>query len=141
MVGTTHVTGYPDLGLKADHPVEAANATTAADVGLLLDLILRGSICTPELCQLALKMLSWQKYRELIPALLPELTRVAHKTGVGFRNYNDAGIVYAPDGQPLFILSAFTDRVPETMPDGLPGHAAVKRLIAGLARAAWDTLA
>jgi beta-lactamase class A len=150
MAGTTHLTGYPDLGLARDHPVQAANATTAADVGLLLDLILRGADDEPaasrlgstrELCRLALQILSWQKYRGLIPALLPELTRVAHKTGVGFRNYNDAGIVYRPNGEPLFILSAFTDHVPANMPDGLPGHAAASHVVARLARAAWDALA
>jgi beta-lactamase class A len=141
MLKTTHLTGYADLSLQRDHPVDKANATTAADVGLLLDLVLRGEICTVELCQVAIQVLSWQKYRELIPALLPELTKVAHKTGVGFRNYNDAGIVFAPNGQPLFILSAFTDWVPETLPDGTPGHFAAKRLIASLARAAWDALA
>ena len=107
-----------------------------------LDMILQGAKdpkaavrlgCTPALCQLALDILSWQKLRTRLPALLPLGTKVAHKTGTGKRNYNDAGIIF--DGEkPLFILTVYTEHVPEELPSGLPGHAAANQVISRLCR-------
>jgi beta-lactamase class A len=151
MVGTAHRHGMPPKGLPADHGVEAVNATTPNDVGLLLGLILKGADdevaaaqlgSTPEYCRLALEILSWQKLRTRLPSLLPEGTKVAHKTGTGStgrRCYNDAGIVYH-GARPLFILAAYTDGVPAELPDGTPGFAATARLIGEMARAAYDAL-
>lgn len=148
MTGTTHRHGMPPKGLPRDHPVEAVNATTPNDVGLLLDLILQGTNdpataarlgSTPELCRLALDILSWQKLNTRLPTLLPQGTRVAHKTGTGARNYNDAGIIFYGD-QPLFILSAYTEHVPVELPNGLPGFAAAAQLIGRLARTSYDAL-
>ena len=57
MRGTMHRHGMPPHGLGRDHPLEAVNVTTPADVGLLLELILQGTQdpavaarlgCTPE---------------------------------------------------------------------------------------------
>jgi beta-lactamase class A len=151
MVGTTHRHGTPPKGLPPDHGVEAVNATTPNDVGLLLGLILAGAEeaaaaarlgSTPEHCRLALEILSWQKLRTRLPSLLPEGTKVAHKTGTGStgrRCFNDAGIVYRGD-RPRFILSAYTDRVPGELSDGTPGFAAAAGLIGRMARAAYDAL-
>ncbi|NKC30765.1 serine hydrolase [Falsiroseomonas selenitidurans] len=148
MTGTNHRGLIPPLGIGWDHPAEAVATTTQSDQVLLLDLILRGSEdtevakrlgCTPDLCRLALDILSWQILRNVIPSLLPWGTKVAHKTGRGRRGRMDAGIVY-DEGRPLFILSAATDWVPETMPDGLPGFAASFASIGRIARACWDTL-
>ncbi|HET8629489.1 MAG TPA: serine hydrolase [Thermomicrobiales bacterium] len=148
MRGTTHRHGIPPAVLPRDHPVDYTNATTPADVGLLLDLLLRGADdaatagrlgSTPALCRLALDILSWQKLNARLPALLPVGTKVAHKTGTGARNYNDAGIVYQGD-RPLFILTVYTDGVPAELPDGTPGPAAAGQLIARLGRACWDAL-
>lgn len=149
MKGTTHRHGIPPR-IDRDHPVDAVNATTPADVGLLLDLILQGTQdetvaarlgCTPALCRLAMDILSWQKLRNRLPSLLPLGTKVAHKTGTGMagRNYNDAGIVYQGD-QPLFILTAYTEHVPLELPDGTPGFAAAAQLIGRLCRTCYDAL-
>jgi beta-lactamase class A len=43
-----------------------------------------------------------------------------------------------PRWQPAFVLTAYTHRVPWTMPDGLPGHAVAEQTIARLARACWE---
>ena len=148
MKGTAHRHGIPPSGLDYDHPVDAVNATTPADVGLLLDLLGRGANdsktaavlgSTPELCQLAIDILSWQKFNDKLPFLLPEGTKVAHKTGTGVRNHNDSGIVYLDD-EPLFILTVYTDYVPAELPDGTPGAFAAKNLIARLCRTAYDSL-
>ncbi|HET7036892.1 MAG TPA: serine hydrolase [Thermomicrobiaceae bacterium] len=148
MVGTTHRHSTPPGNLGFDHPVEATNATTPSDVGRLLELILRGTQdagaaeklgSTTELVQLGLDILSWQKLNQRMPYLLPGGVKVAHKTGTGARNYNDAGIVFAGD-EARFILTVYTDGVPATLPDGTAGHSAADLLIAHLARACWDDL-
>jgi beta-lactamase class A len=148
MQGTVHRHGLPPRGLGRDHPLEAVNVTTPADVGLLLDLILQGTSdpaaaarlgCTPALCQLAIEILSWQKLRSRLPAWLPLGTKVAHKTGTGARNYNDAGIIYQGE-QPLFILTVYTEHVPVELPDGTPGHTTATQLIGRLCRTCHDAL-
>lgn len=149
MKGTTHRHGIPP-SIDRDHSVEASNATTPNDVGLLLDLILQGTQdeavasrlgCTPALCQLGIDILSWQKLSWRLPAFLPHGTKVAHKTGTGQqgRNNNDAGIIYQ-DETPLFILSAYTEHVPLEMPDGLPGYTIAGHHIGRLCRACYDAL-
>jgi beta-lactamase class A len=170
MAGTTHRETIPRSTLRTrtasaptpTHPAGASpeedtaraggsrlNETTPADVGLLLDLILRGSTdaaaasslgCSTELCRLALDILSWQKLNQRLPLLLPVGTRVAHKTGTGGHCYNDAGIVYR-DGEPRFILTVYTNKVPKELPDGRSASGATSLLIGGLARACWDALA
>lgn len=148
MRGTTHRYGIPPGGMAGYRPAEATNATTPADVGLLLDLILQGTHdpaaaarlgCTPTLCQLGLDILSWQKLRNRLPARLPHGTKVAHKTGTTAQNQNDAGIIYQGE-QPLFILTAYTDKVPLELPDGTPGYTAAIQLIGRLSRLCYDAL-
>ena len=148
MRGTTHRYGIPPGGMAGYRPAEETNATTPADVGLLLELILQGSHdpaaatrlgCTPALCQLALDILSWQKLRNRLPARLPHGTKVAHKTGTTAQNQNDAGIIYQGQ-QPLFILTAYTDKIPLELPDGRPGYTAAVDLIGRLSRTCYDAL-
>ena len=148
MTGTTHRNGIPPRPLPWDHPLEVVNTTTPADVGRLLDLIVRGTRdaaaaarlgVTPELCRYGLEILSWQKLRSRLPSQLPAGTKVAHKTGTGARNYNDAGVVFAGN-EPRFILTVFTEHVPPELPDGTPGHYAATYLIGRLARICWDFL-
>ncbi len=148
MVGTTHRHNMPPKDLPYDHPVELTNATTANDVGLILDLILQGTTdaavaaklgSTPELCTLALQILLWQKLNNRLPLLLPSEARVAHKTGTGARNYNDAGIIFQGE-TPLFILSVYTDRLPKDMEDGTNGFGAAALHMARLAKTCYDAL-
>lgn len=136
----------PPRELPVDSDFDFVAETTADDQVHLLEQILRGADdaaaatalgCTPALCRMALDILSWQGYRTLIPGLLPIDTRVAHKTGSGRNGMMDAGIVYRR-GAPLYAIAAYTDRVPWTLPDGLPGHAAATHTIASISRACWD---
>ncbi len=151
MTGTTHRHGIPPTtDQHGDRPADVGrmNATTPADVGLLLDLIQQGAEgggaaerlgCTPELCRLAVDILSWQLLNTRLPALLPTSAKVAHKTGTAGRNFNDAGIIFRDD-RPLFILAVYTDGVPPDLPDGTSGKAAASHHIARLCRTCWDTL-
>jgi beta-lactamase class A len=147
MTGTTHRFGIPPK-LGREHTLEQVTTTTPNDQGMLLELILQGTTdaavarklgSTTELCKLGLDILSWQKLKARLPSRLPLGTRIAHKTGTGARGFMDAGIVFRKD-QPLFILAAYTEHVPETLPDGTPGFTAANELIGRLARVAWDGL-
>ena len=128
MKGTTHRHGIPPNDLPRDHATDASNTTTPADVGILLDLILQGTTdedaaarlgCTPELCKLAIDILSWQNLTSRLPAMLPQGTKVAHKTGTVTRDCNDAGIIFQGD-RPLFILTVYTDNESPELADGTP---------------------
>ena len=149
MKNTIHRFGIPPV-IGRDHTLEEVTTTTPADQGVLLDLIIQGTQdpdvasrleCTPELCRLAIEILSWQKLNWRLPALLPKGTVVAHKTGTGqdWRNNNDAGIIFQGE-EPLFILSVYTENVPLEMPDGLPGYTIAGHHIAQLCRTCWDAL-
>lgn len=138
---------------------ETTNVTTPNDQGLLLDLILKGTHdahvasrlgCTPSLCQLGIDVLSWQKYRSGLPSLLPENTKIAHKTGAivqDFDNqgypitvgYHDAGIIFNGE-EPLFILAVFTQDVPRELADGTPNFNHAARVIGSICRTCWDKL-
>jgi beta-lactamase class A len=147
MTGTIHRFGIPPR-LGPDHSLDQVTTTTPHDQGLLLEFILNGTTdasaaarlqVTPELCRLALDILSWQKLKTRLPSLLPLGTKVAHKTGTGARGYMDAGIIFKDD-RPLCILTAYTERVPATLPDGTPGFAAAYQLIGRMARLCYDRL-
>jgi beta-lactamase class A len=148
MRNTRHRFGIPPMNLARDHPVDASNATTASEVASLLGQILQGSLdskiasrlgCTPSLCEFALDVLSWQRERCFLPSLLPEATRVAHKTGTGKRGHHDAGVVYYQD-RPLFVLVVFTDNVPQELSDRMPGSAGAANLIGQMCRRSYDYL-
>src|SRR6266403_2921366 len=120
MSRTVHRFGIPPR-LGPDHSLAQVTTTTPNDQGLLLEMILRGVSdktaaarlgSTPELCRLGLDILSWQKLKTRLPSLLPLGTKVAHKTGTGSRGFMDAGIVFKEE-RPLFILTAYTEYVPE----------------------------
>ncbi len=156
MARTTHRVGiprdeYPSMprGEVAPHDVGRLNATTPADVGLLLDSILRGADdeaaaeqlgCTSTLCRLGIDILSWQNLTARLPALLPTGTKVAHKTGTGGQAVCDAGIVFQGP-RPLFILTVYTYPVSRELADGQPGKAVATAHIARLCRTSWDALA
>ncbi len=149
MVGTVHRFAVPPPDMPADHGLEEVTTTTPADQGRLLWLMLQGCEdaavagvmgVTPELCRMGLEIMGWQKYRTMIPSQLPVTTKVAHKTGSGRRGRMDAGIVYRGE-VPRFIIAVYTDQVPVTMPDGMPGFQAAFRMIGGLARECWESMA
>jgi beta-lactamase class A len=148
LTGTKHRFGIPPK-LGRDHTLEQVTVTTPNDQGKLLELIWRGTkdaavasqlSATPELCKLGLDILTWQKLKARLPSQLPLGTKIGHKTGTGTRGFMDAGIIFRND-EPLYILTAYTEHVPETLPDGTPGFTAANQLIGRLARVAWDALA
>ena len=116
MTGTVHRFIIPPLGIAYDHPADAVTTTTADDQVRLLGLIEAGRSdpavaatigCSPPLCQFAIDVLSWQIFKQMIPALLPWGTKVANKTGRGRRGRMDVGMVFRDD-RPLYTLAAYT---------------------------------
>ncbi len=146
MEGTHHRFLIPPLALSPDHSLKSVTTTTARDQMFLLQSILdaQGSEeaskrlgVSQELSAYALQTLKNQILRYAIPSRLPFGTVVAHKGGTGKRGRMNAGIVYS-DGQPLYIITAFTDQVPQEMPDGTPGYTMSLETIGRLSRVCWD---
>lgn len=95
--------------------------TTAEDMGMLLmeiydcanqDSGLRamypGDITQTE-CQQMLNLLSGNRIDRLIELGLPEGTRVAHKNGWGPETTGDAGIIFSPGGDYIFVMYIYEE--------------------------------
>ena len=87
------------------------NETTAQ--GLLeLFAALRGDFLLRAGRDRVLNILLQQRFNSMIPALLPEHARVAHKTGEISTACHDGGIVYLPEREP-YALVVLTETAPE----------------------------
>jgi beta-lactamase class A len=146
MVNTHHRFLIPPLALPSDHPLDSVTTTSAADQVLLLQTILDAQTsvaaqqklgCREDLCHWAMQTLKNQVLRYGIRSRLPFETLVASKSGRGKRGRMDAGIVYR-NKAPLFIITAYTDNVPQAMPDGTPGYTVALETIGRLAQACWQ---
>ena len=146
MANTHHRFLIPPLALAADHPLKTVTTTSAADQVLLLQTILDAQSspdaqaklgCIPQLCEWAMQTLKNQILRYGIRSRLPFEAVVASKSGRGKRGRMDAGIVYR-NGAPSFIITTYTDEVPQVMPDGTPGYTIALETIGRLAQACWD---
>ncbi len=80
------------------------NTTTVKDFASFFDLLYIHQVADAEEILAVFKK---QKINNMIPALLPQNTLVAHKTGDWAPIYHDGGVVYKPN-QP-FILTVFTN--------------------------------
>lgn len=108
------------------------NTTTSADLAALLEHVERGDALAPESARLMKDILLRQELNDEIPAGLPPGTPVAHKTGSITATLHDAAIVYPPAGAP-YVLVVLTRRIPDA--------SVARRLIAGISRDVWSTLA
>lgn len=85
-------------------PGRQPNTITAKDFATLFDLLYNNRISHSEEI---ISIFKRQQINNMIPALLPTNTVVAHKTGDWSPIYHDGGIVYKPDDP--FIISIFTN--------------------------------
>jgi beta-lactamase class A len=81
-----------------------SNTTTARDLGTILTALARGQAASPEASAEMLDIMARQQFRTKIPALLPEGTRVAHKTGSITGISHDAGVVFPDDAPPYVVV-------------------------------------
>lgn len=80
------------------------NTTTAYDLMKIFEKIGRGEMISAEASRQMIDILLDQRFREIIPARLPDNVRVAHKTGNINGLRHDAGIVFLPDGRTYVIV-------------------------------------
>jgi beta-lactamase class A len=83
------------------------NSATARGLTQTMDLIARKKVVSELASQQMIDILLGQEFNESIPALLPNITKVAHKTGWTGDVYHDTGIVYLPKREP-YILTIMT---------------------------------
>jgi len=89
------------------------NRVTAEGLVQLLRLIAEERAFTPEISRKMLDILHDQEFRSGIPAGLPAVARVAHKTGEISTIAHDAGIVYLPKRKP-YVVAILTEWDAET---------------------------
>lgn len=109
-LGTTHMQtlrGVEDL--KAFEQ-GLSNRATAADLATLMEAIRDGRAVSPGADSAMVEVLAAQQFGSMIPAGLPEGTRVAHKTGSITAIHHDAAIVYPPGGAP-YVLVILTEGI------------------------------
>ncbi|MBM3471333.1 MAG: serine hydrolase [Armatimonadetes bacterium] len=113
------------------------NFTTPADVALLLELLARKQILTPEGCDLAIGIMRRQQVRDRLPLCLPQEIAIAHKTGELPEVRHDVGIMLAERG--LVVIAALTKGFGTQLGRGLIGGEA-SALIAKVGRAVYDAI-
>jgi beta-lactamase class A len=103
-VGTTQMRtlrGVEDL--KA-FELGLSNATTSRDLAVLMSALLEGRAVGPSEDAAMIEVLARQQFGRMIPAGLPQGTRVAHKTGQITKIHHDAAIVFPERGQPFTLV-------------------------------------
>ena len=91
--------------------------TTSSDLAKFFEKLYLGQIVDPASSSKMLEILSRQKINDRIPKLLPEGTKVAHKTGdINFVE-NDGGIVFSPNGDYIIVVLSETPSAPTATED------------------------
>lgn len=80
------------------------NVTTAHDLMLIFTAIARGRAVGKKASDSMIHILLDQQFNEIIPAKLPAVVKVAHKTGFITGLQHDSGIVYLPGGKKYVLV-------------------------------------
>ena len=102
--GVTVQRGVED---KAAFRLGMNNRATARGLNQTMNLIARKKVVSEAASHTMIGFLLGQEFNEMIPALLPNFVKVAHKTGWTNDFYHDTGIVYPKNRKP-YILSIMT---------------------------------
>lgn len=78
--------------------------STPAEMARFLAAIEQGEYLNASYTAIFIDIMTRQKYNTIIPLLLPDTTRIAHKTGSLRGVRNDVGIVYAPSGPYVVVI-------------------------------------
>jgi len=107
------------------------NYTTAGDMACVLKKLYQEDAVSPQASRIGLDLLKRQHLHDRIPAMLPEGTPVAHKTGLERSVCHDAGIIFTRRGD--LLICVLTQR------KGKKGTSRpAKRFIARLAEHAYQ---
>ena len=88
------------------------NTATASDLATILEAMSQGRAVSPEVDESMIEVMLEQTLNEMIPAGLPEGTRVAHKTGQITAIHHDAAIIYPATDEPyvlVILIEGLTD--------------------------------
>jgi beta-lactamase class A len=101
-------------GVEDDRAFEYGinNRVTADGLVQLLRIIAEERAFSAQLSRAMLDILHAQEFRNGIPARLPSVVRVAHKTGEISTIAHDAGVVYPPGRNP-YVIAILTEWPPE----------------------------
>lgn len=80
------------------------NRTSALDLLVIFRALAQGNIVDDRARHEMMNILEAQEFHNMIPALLPPGTRVAHKTGSITGVQHDSGIVVLPDGRQYVVV-------------------------------------
>jgi beta-lactamase class A len=80
------------------------NKVTAYDLMLLFEKIDKEELINAEASMEMMDILLDQKFNDIIPARLPKVVKVAHKTGEITGVRHDSGIVYLPNGKKYVLI-------------------------------------
>lgn len=120
------VSPWPPDSISGDNPAAAeealrfvaqmgetgvVNITTPADIATFFMELANREIVSPEASDEMLQLLEQQEINDRLPALLPEGTVCAHKTGDLINVVHDAGIVDGEDGP--IIATVLAEAVPD----------------------------
>jgi beta-lactamase class A len=105
------------------------NETSAYDLLKIFEQIALGKAVNRDASQQMVNILLQQFYKDLIPARLPEGTRVAHKTGWITGVHHDSGIIFLPGGGQLVLVLLSKKATDEI---------ATKQMLASTARMVFD---
>lgn len=107
------------------------NSATARGFMQILLKLAKREIVSSEDSDAMINILAQQQRNEMIPALLPRETRIAHKTSWTGDYHHDIGLTYPSNSEP-FVLSILTKGYAET--DEQDAHA----LVASMAKTIFD---
>jgi beta-lactamase class A len=80
------------------------NTTTAYDLLIIYEKIATGQAVSQKASEEMIQILLDQRFKDIIPALLPLEVKVAHKTGMITGTHHDSGIVMLPDGRKYILV-------------------------------------
>jgi beta-lactamase class A len=103
------------------------NTTTAYDLARIFESIARGTAVSKEASIDMLSVLKAQRFKDMIPAKLPDNVIVAHKTGSITNVQHDSGIIMLPDGR-AYVLVILSSKL-RSNADGIACIAELSRVI------------
>jgi beta-lactamase class A len=105
------------------------NRTSANDLAVIFEALATGKAVDSTSSAAMVEILLAQKFRDIIPALLPSGVKVAHKTGSITGVEHDSGIVSLPDGRRYILVLLSKD-----LKDADKG----KQALAGVSKRIYD---
>ncbi|MDH3244152.1 MAG: class A beta-lactamase-related serine hydrolase [Saprospiraceae bacterium] len=81
-----------------------SNRTSAHALMIIFNQLATGRVVDERASEAMIKILKDQRFRDIIPAQLPDEIVVAHKTGAITGVHHDSGVIYLPDGRKYVLV-------------------------------------